>query len=84
VSNVTNMGSMFRNAKSFNQPLNAWDVSNVTNMYGMFFEATSFNIEENASWYNRRVGGNMNSKKKTGRKLGSLKRKSYKLRYKKK
>jgi hypothetical protein len=53
-------------------------------MYGMFFEATSFNIEENASWYNRRVGGNMNSKKKTGRKLGSLKRKSYKLRYKKK
>ena len=36
VSKVTNMEDMFRNASSFNQPLNNWNVSNVTNMYGMF------------------------------------------------
>ena len=30
-------------AKSFNQPLNNWDVSNVENMFGMFCNAESFN-----------------------------------------
>lgn len=43
VSNVTYMGYMFENAKSFNQPLDSWDTSNVTNMAGMFGDATSFN-----------------------------------------
>ena len=35
VSNVTNMGGMFLNAESFNQPLNNWNVSKVTNMASM-------------------------------------------------
>ena len=43
VSKVTNMGWMFENASSFNQPLNNWNVSNVTNMQEMFREAVSFN-----------------------------------------
>ena len=30
------MSSMFKNATSFNQPLNKWNVSNVTNMSSMF------------------------------------------------
>ena len=32
-----------RKARSFNQPLNKWDVSNVTNMDAMFAFASSFN-----------------------------------------
>jgi surface protein len=43
VSSVTNMSSMFKVAKSFNQPLNDWDVSNVNNMFTIFTEATNFN-----------------------------------------
>ena len=43
VSNVTNMGGMFLNAESFNQPLNNWNVSKVTNMNKMFMGASSFN-----------------------------------------
>ena len=34
---------MFYRTKSFNQPLNEWDVSNVISMNGMFFETTTFN-----------------------------------------
>ena len=34
---------MFRNASSFNQPLNDWNVSNVTIISYMFRDATSFN-----------------------------------------
>ena len=34
---------MFKNATSFNQPLNNWDVSNVTDMRRMFNGARSFN-----------------------------------------
>ena len=37
------MLSTFRNADSFNQPLNDWNVSQVTAMGGMFSEASSFN-----------------------------------------
>ena len=37
------MGSMFRSAKTFNQPLNNWDVSKVENMTGMFRGAKNFN-----------------------------------------
>ena len=36
VSNVTNMGGMFLNAESFNQPLNNWNVSKVMYMGHMF------------------------------------------------
>ena len=34
---------MFRNARSFNQPLNNWNVSNVMYMGSMFDGAISFN-----------------------------------------
>ena len=40
---------MFKNATSFNQPLNNWDVSNVTDMRRMFNGARSFN--HHAPWY---------------------------------
>ena len=43
VSNVTNMAGMFKNAISFNQPLNDWNVSNVLDMSQMFENAESFN-----------------------------------------
>jgi surface protein len=51
VSNVTDMGSMFYGASSFNQPLNHWNVSNVTNMRSMFQDANSFNQPLHAPWY---------------------------------
>ena len=34
---------MFDECKSFNQPLNNWNVSNVTNMGSMFVNCKSFN-----------------------------------------
>ena len=37
------MAGMFSCAKSFNQPLNDWDVSNVKYMQGMFSNAELFN-----------------------------------------
>ena len=37
------MAEMFYDAKSFNQPLNNWNVSNVTFMNRMFNGARSFN-----------------------------------------
>ena len=43
-SRVTNMGYMFENASSFNQPLNNWDVSNVTDMGGMFMYAAATSV----------------------------------------
>lgn len=36
-------GGVFRNAKSFNQPINNWDVSNVTDMRNVFIYTDSFN-----------------------------------------
>ena len=38
---------MFYNAKSFNQPLNKWDVSSVIYMEYMFINALSFNQDIN-------------------------------------
>ena len=43
LSQVTNMSNMFSGCRSFNQPLNNWNVSQVTNMSGMFSGCTSFN-----------------------------------------
>ena len=43
VSNVTDMYCMFKNAYSFNQPLNNWDVSKVEDMSYMFHGTESFN-----------------------------------------
>jgi surface protein len=42
-SDVTNMGSMFYAAYTFNTDISSWDVSKVTNMHGMFSETTAFN-----------------------------------------
>ena len=36
---------MFQTARSFNQPLNNWNVSKVTNMEGMFDGCDNFNID---------------------------------------
>ena len=38
-----NMGGMFANAYSFNQPIDSWNVSKVYNMNGMFFYDSAFN-----------------------------------------
>ena len=43
LSLVTDMSWMFREASSFNQPLNSWDVNNVSNMQSMFAGASTFN-----------------------------------------
>ena len=37
------MGEMFYGAKTFNQPLNNWNVSQVTHMGEMFYGAKTFN-----------------------------------------
>lgn len=42
-SEVTNMGSMFKSATLFNQPIGNWNTSAVTYMGGMFTSASSFN-----------------------------------------
>lgn len=42
-SNITNMSSMFYEAKKFNQPIGLWNTSNVTNMRSMFSKAIIFN-----------------------------------------
>ena len=53
VSNVTDMGYMFRsyssNPNPFNQPLDNWNVSNVIDMDKMFDNATNFN-QDTSSW----------------------------------
>ena len=50
ISGVTNMGSMFRDAASFNGDISSWDVSGVTDMSSMFQGATSFN-QNLGPWY---------------------------------
>ena len=43
VSNVTNMKSLFMEAKDFNEDIGKWNVSNVTDMSCLFLGAESFN-----------------------------------------
>ncbi|WP_109829752.1 BspA family leucine-rich repeat surface protein [Reichenbachiella versicolor] len=43
LSDVSNLGAMFRDARSLNQNLSHWDVSSVTFMSRMFYQASSFN-----------------------------------------
>lgn len=45
VGNVTNMSSLFFNAKAFNKPIGNWNTSSVTDMSQMFFYADAFNQE---------------------------------------
>ena len=42
---------MFGRARSFNQPLNNWNVSKVETMFAMFDDATSFNQPLHGPWY---------------------------------
>jgi len=43
LSETDNLRCMFREATSFNSPINHWDVSGVTSMWDMFYKATNFN-----------------------------------------
>jgi len=48
-TSVTDMGTVFLDASSFNQDIDSWDTSSVTNMKNMFVRASSFN-EDISSW----------------------------------
>ena len=45
VSNVEDMGFMFKGCETFNSDLSKWDVSKVTNMTGMFRGCENFNSD---------------------------------------
>ena len=40
---ITNMSSLFKNKKYFNDNISNWNVSNVTSMFFMFYKCTNFN-----------------------------------------
>ena len=56
VSLVTDMSSMFQNARTFNQDIGGWDVSSVTSMDNMFLRASSFN-QDIGNWDTSGVNG---------------------------
>ncbi len=43
LNEVTDMSSMFRGARNFNQDISKWNVANVTNMNYLFYYAENFN-----------------------------------------
>ena len=43
--------NVFTRARSFNRPLNNWNVSKVETMFAMFDDATSLNQPLHAPWY---------------------------------
>jgi len=45
VSGVTDMGSLFRGLRDFNEDISRWDVSSVTTMYCMFHSCRVFNSD---------------------------------------
>ena len=53
-SSVTNMGTLFKDATTFNSDISSWDVSNVTEMWDMFKWATSFN-QDISGWNTSKV-----------------------------
>ncbi|MDG1171713.1 MAG: BspA family leucine-rich repeat surface protein, partial [Polaribacter sp.] len=54
VSNVTNMGNIFMDAKNFNQDIGNWIVSDVSQMDQMFKSAVSFN-QDIGNWNTTKV-----------------------------
>lgn len=48
------MSDMFRDARSFNQPLRAWDVGEMTRMTDLFYHADVFN-QSVGEWDVRKV-----------------------------
>lgn len=60
VSNVTNMGNMFFNCTSFNQPIGSWDTGKVLSMERMFEGATVFNADI-SNWSVSNVGSFSNT-----------------------
>ena len=81
VVNVTDMSSMFEEAKGFNISLNKWDPQQVTNMSSMFKNATHFNngytpssaltLAEANNLYLGRTAGNATSDATTTFNLGA-------------
>ena len=66
VSNVTNMASMFRLAKNFNQNIENWNVSKVKDMSYMFCAASEFN-QPLAKWNISNVEDNSSMFKSAGK-----------------
>ncbi|KNG79208.1 BspA family leucine-rich repeat surface protein [Mycoplasma sp. HU2014] len=55
-SNVTDMSSMFAEAKNFNQDISKWNTSNVTDMSSMFAKAKNFNQDINTKEVQKQNG----------------------------
>ena len=51
---ITNIKTMFLDAKKFNQPIGSWNTENVTDMNSVFYRATSFN-QDISGWNTAKV-----------------------------